>query len=639
MTSILDKLPYYTSAKNKVKSWFMPEELDFSKFSGGLMRAIITTTIAEVGIYKMLQQNIRHGDLPSYTTDALIIGTSIMEALLGPFFAWYGIRSQRTTLITWMSILTIISFTWYAVPDINFGENPENCFRSFIFTGYSLNSITRLLILSVSCIVFSLTRVVSFTHGAAHMDRHDPKYMSLNYGTFVIARVVPLILGDKIATTGVDDYSGSHIRGLVIGSVINLVQIVQSIPRNTSEKPLNKENVTNNKETDIKDKDEETIKDVEGKDGENSSGNDSEAKATNDVVIENKPEITESTDSENQTEIDTNVEQLVERDFCSSLKRVVSNKLVMYQAVAMGLMAAALWGFAYNNDEIVKIKFLIDPRSNYDSTAEIIRYVFLVILVLYASTFFYPLKLSKEFLKKASNIGIIMSGIACFIYVVLVDSGDCAKGIVAGMDHDSYQPVGCGEHQCNPSWKEFSPVCVPDSLLTFLSAREAGCTQQHEINGVMVYVQCACSGTSLYSIATVGACSDVNCTPSYQLHLLLFLCVAIATTISLQAQGLLVLRAVNPVDKSLAMGVASSIITICSFVGAHLAYNALREHTCLWLEDERCHLQNEVFPYWVGYCSAGLALLSVICSLLAWRARDRSDEQTDETKTDEKKTN
>ena len=52
-------------------------------------------------------------------------------------------------------------------------------------------------------------------------------------------------------------------------------------------------------------------------------------------------------------------------DFLSSLGRVMYNSSAMTQMFSMGLMAAALWGSLYNEEDILSVRHLLHRRIYY----------------------------------------------------------------------------------------------------------------------------------------------------------------------------------------------------------------------------------------------------------------------------------
>ncbi|XP_046971988.1 uncharacterized protein LOC124538823 [Vanessa cardui] len=99
---------------------------------------------------------------------------------------------------------------------------------------------------------------------------------------------------------------------------------------------------------------------------------------------------------------------------------------------------------------------------------------------------------------------------------------------------------------------------------------------------------------------------------------MLFFITVTMSILVFQAQGVLLLRTVDPRDRSVAMGLMWSMIAIVTFVCGHSVFLGLRVATCGWLEAEKCHLQSQSFPYLVGATSAFLTLTSIMTSITSW---------------------
>ncbi|KPJ15507.1 Solute carrier organic anion transporter family member 2B1 [Papilio machaon] len=255
--------------------------------------------------------------------------------------------------------------------------------------------------------------------------------------------------------------------------------------------------------------------------------------------------------------------------FGSSVYRVFSNTLITTQMVSMGLIAAALWGFAYHQTDFLKAKYYIHvERSHSFNYAEILRYHFVILAVVYQGlTFTPPIMPSIIRLDLLTNAAK-MCFFSVIVYVMLMVG--CDTGSVAGLQGNSYTQPQCSQTcGCAPQWQEFAPLCVADQMTTYLSPCHAGCSGIDEVDGLQVYANCTCAS---FRRAIIGACSGNSCEGVYQMHQILYPSLIIFAVLYFQAQGTLLLRVVEPRDKSVLLGLAGAFIALFTFVFGHLIF-------------------------------------------------------------------
>ncbi|XP_027205344.2 solute carrier organic anion transporter family member 74D-like [Dermatophagoides pteronyssinus] len=152
-------------------------------------------------------------------------------------------------------------------------------------------------------------------------------------------------------------------------------------------------------------------------------------------------------------------------------------------------------------------------------------------------------------------------------------------------------PLSTNNFQCNQncdcSVEVYQPVCHQQSNMNYFSPCFAGCKDvsmsDQESSGILTFNNCSCASSSssplLSNIVTSGLCQhDCNRFPMY------ITLIALSNTIaSLSRTGdtLLTLRAVDPQDKSFAMGIMGTIFAVFAFIPYPLIFGALIDSTCL----------------------------------------------------------
>ncbi|XP_045504375.1 solute carrier organic anion transporter family member 1C1-like [Colias croceus] len=534
----------------KVKSW-EKTELNASQIRDPVFGNLLTITIAEVAAYRIITQDVRVGALPSYMPYLLITLVAMVEAILAPIVSWFGYRTRKKMLLAWSLALILTSFVWFVLPRPDSIEESEFCNRfvrnpTITYTGLSARTAVRLLVTIVAAIGFCLSRAATWSHYIAYSDEYAPQRTSVHFGILVISRVIPLMFGYKMLTLIVEQTVLLKILIITISTVVNGLRIHFSVPKGI-------------------------------------------------------PKVAEG----------VNVPSMVDRGFFQSLTRVLCNLVAMTQMMAMGLLTAAFWGFGYHEEEVAKTNYNVLPvASNVNNHTEYFRYFLAIVSVVYVGVkHSEPIRKEYEIQRGLKQV-IKMTIIAAVMYIIIVMVPPCKKGQVAGFENSNRYvhptcSLPCG---CVPRWREFSPVCVVDTMTTYMSPCEAGCVGTDNIANLQVYTNCSCS---VLGRAVPGACSDYNCSHGYNFHLAVYTIIITVSVLAFQSQGMVILKSVDPRDKSVAMGVMWSVIAIVAFVFGHNIYYFIALKSCAWLTGERCQVFNDRFPYFVGYTSAILAFISV----------------------------
>ncbi|XP_045454757.1 solute carrier organic anion transporter family member 1C1-like [Melitaea cinxia] len=279
---------------------------------------------------------------------------------------------------------------------------------------------------------------------------------------------------------------------------------------------------------------------------------------------------------------------LTNRGLWTSIRRVLYNPIAITQILAMGLVTASLWGYGYYELDIIK----------------------------YAGTVFSA-PILMEFSKlKALKQAAIMSVLMFVFYILIITVPRCDTGNVVGVGKNYYGHPECSlACHCKPQWDEFKPVCAVDNMVGYVSPCQAGCRESQKINGIQVYSNCTCARGGR---VLERACGDEPCRKAHLLHGLMYNMLVAFAILVLQAQGVLLLKVVDPRDKSVALGLACSFVAIMTFAVGHAIFYGLYVRTCRWFQGNKCHLQSEAFPYLIGATCAFLILTSIFTTVTSW---------------------
>ncbi|XP_013173630.1 PREDICTED: solute carrier organic anion transporter family member 2B1-like [Papilio xuthus] len=575
------RIPDFNTVKAKVKGCLFSSTFVAESFRSTMFGIIITVTMGEVTAYRLLKQNIKAGDMPHYVTDLLILLLALLEALVSPVIGWLGSSRQRGMLMVACLVSGASSLLWFALPTVTVPEsigfcNGNNTLPEFKQT---VNTPIRLSIILYTFLVFGVTRIIAFCHGITYMDNRAPSRLSMHYGVLTSIRLLGLAVGYNIMTTIVETNLTIQIILIAVGIMVNALQIY-----------LN------------------TTKTAE-----------MEQKSIEDDLSESSPFVPKVVNKSSA-------------GFSSSVYRVFSNTLITTQMVAMGLIAAAVWGFAYHQTDFLKAKFYIHlERNNLFNNAELLRNHAVILAVAYKGLTFTPPIMPSIVRMDLLTHAAKMCFFSLLMYVLISLSTSCDTGSVAGLQGNRYTQPQCSQPcGCAPQWQEFAPVCVADQMTTYLSPCHAGCSGIHEVDGLQVYANCSCAS---FRRATKGACSGNSCEGAYQMHQMLYTLLFTFAALCFQAQGTVVLRIVEPRDKSVLLGLTGAFIALFTFVFGHLIFIGISGTNCIWWQGGRCHLHSKQHPYSMAIASGSMVLFafiitltSVVCIKLAERRRAKNTE-------------
>ncbi|KPJ15506.1 Solute carrier organic anion transporter family member 2B1 [Papilio machaon] len=343
--------------------------------------------------------------------------------------------------------------------------------------------------------------------------------------------------------------------------------------------------------------------------------------------------------------------------------------LVTTQMVAMGLIAAAVWGFAYYQTDYLRAKYYLHlDRNGAFNNAEMLRYHAVVLAVAYKGLRFTPPLMPSVIRLDVLKHTATMYLFSIIAYVALTLATSCNTGSLAGLKGNHYMQPQCSQtcgydHYvigvyttssllltlrqvkqtffarpkhietscsaeilgCAPQWQEFAPVCVADQMTTYVSPCHAGCSGVEEVNGLQVFTNCTCTASHH---AIKGPCSTDSCTGAYQFHQMLFAMLLSFAALSFQAQGTLLLRVVEPRDKSVLLGLAGAFIALFAFVFGHLIFIRISDTNCILWQGGRCHLHSKQHPYSMVIASGSMVIFAfiitvttIVCIKLADRRR------------------
>ncbi|XP_026811409.1 solute carrier organic anion transporter family member 2A1-like [Rhopalosiphum maidis] len=276
-------------------------------------------------------------------------------------------------------------------------------------------------------------------------------------------------------------------------------------------------------------------------------------------------------------------------DFRSTLGRIFSNKLILSNIAAIACVYTVLINMLYEEPNYMESVFFV-PKHTTDATdqntiiIDFLRYPLAAVCV-FLSGVLICITQPRATLLAAWNIGII-----CVVTILVFTSMflRCSKIQVHNqITHKSDLNEFCNK-DCNcPDNIPFEPVCSSNSHIVYYSPCHAGCRTQ-DLYSRQEYVGCACVQTES---ASKRACYDHNCHQmnvgyqSISVLILSLLGTCIVGTI------ILLLRSVEPDDRTTALGFAVTFICLMGHVPGKILYLFVGHLTCiLYDSNDQCRL-------------------------------------------------
>ncbi|NWS16640.1 SO2B1 protein, partial [Pachyramphus minor] len=167
----------------------------------------------------------------------------------------------------------------------------------------------------------------------------------------------------------------------------------------------------------------------------------------------------------------------------------------------------------------------------------------------------------------------------------------CPTQKVAGVTYSDSSEFGHHELecnlQCNCPEKAYNPICGSNSI-EYISPCSAGCRAvniQEDTNAVLNYTNCSCISEN-GSFANPGTCST-GCSHLFLPFVVLSCLAGILASTSHTPSFMLILRSIQPEDKSFAVGIQFMLLRVLAWMPGPILYGSAIDTTCI-LWEKRC---------------------------------------------------
>ncbi|NXM07990.1 SO2B1 protein, partial [Tyrannus savana] len=167
----------------------------------------------------------------------------------------------------------------------------------------------------------------------------------------------------------------------------------------------------------------------------------------------------------------------------------------------------------------------------------------------------------------------------------------CPTQKVAGVTYSDSSEFGHHELECNLQCscpkQAYNPICGSNSI-EYISPCSAGCRAvniQEDTNSVLNYTDCSCISEN-GGFAAPGTCST-GCSHLFLPFVVLSCLAGILASTSHTPSFMLILRSIQPEDKSFAVGIQFMLLRVLAWMPGPVLYGSAIDTTCI-LWERRC---------------------------------------------------
>ncbi|KAJ2948546.1 hypothetical protein O0L34_g7801 [Tuta absoluta] len=311
------------------------------------------------------------------------------------------------------------------------------------------------------------------------------------------------------------------------------------------------------------------------------------------------------------------IETTEDTGFVSSAKRMIRNKVLCVQILALSLLYAALFGLIRLDENYVQARFHVEAVWTDPQTSRGVSDIFRTLIVIFFTMIFrLRFSIRSDGVKANTSArvgGIITIFIAIFFAVIAILQ--CPTKPIAGLVEGGWQQLQCnGECGCDSSRYGFTPVCDVDTEITYFSPCTAGCNGYENLNGLVLFNNCTCGTNRVVR----GSCTLQSCRLAFSAYQIFYPLTIAVSAAAFIMQGMVVLRAVKRWDKCIAQGFTFSTMIFLTNVPGHLFYQFISDLTCANSGNDRTTcIFNRSSLWWVAATSAIFSFLSAVLSIIS----------------------
>ncbi|XP_072767237.1 solute carrier organic anion transporter family member 1A5 isoform X2 [Anoplolepis gracilipes] len=291
-------------------------------------------------------------------------------------------------------------------------------------------------------------------------------------------------------------------------------------------------------------------------------------------------------------------------NFWPSFCRLVTNRILICNILAMIFCAVALLNFIMHEDIFLESRFHVprptgmllgfsDPLPSRIVTT-IMRPVLIGLIIIISGLVLAKAKLRPKFIISYSLV-IILLIIAIFVLLIF---DTCDKPPIVGLDKGSNGLLKYCNKNCRCSKdSDFRPVCESSGKFTYYSPCYAGCATIIYVDNVKIYSGCSCVEEMTgwgNDQAKDGPCESINCQAGWMLFEFGTLLAYALVASTFIGDILINIRSVYKQDKAISIGFLMTWIAIFVYVPGKILYEFVSNETCRYWGNQKaiCHLHD-----------------------------------------------
>ncbi|XP_055386484.1 solute carrier organic anion transporter family member 74D [Condylostylus longicornis] len=296
------------------------------------------------------------------------------------------------------------------------------------------------------------------------------------------------------------------------------------------------------------------------------------------------------------------VEYVKEFTFFPTLKRLITNRTLMFNLLAFTFLETVLINFSLQEEEYMQSRFFIATSEANGLLDEWMSRFLLIILkppilgftILFAAFIVAKLQPSA---KSLAAWNAIVEILVCLFFVSYIFLHCSSETLTQSYKNNKVMQPDCSTDCYCGDDVLFMPVCTEREKKTYFSPCHAGCNASYTINNVVMYKNCLC-GSNHESpfpngVVTSGACNFQDCRNIWLIYQALALVAAILLASCEVNRMLITFRSVLPQDKALALSMEITIAGLFVNIPGKLAYDYIASSTCEYYSQSlrKCALQ------------------------------------------------
>ncbi|XP_050421876.1 solute carrier organic anion transporter family member 74D-like [Adelges cooleyi] len=311
--------------------------------------------------------------------------------------------------------------------------------------------------------------------------------------------------------------------------------------------------------------------------------------------------------------------ELLPTDFKTSMKRILSNKILVLNSASSSFFVMGLIGWWTFMPKYLETQFRQSAsESNFVSgTVGVISSGAGIAVSGIIITKFKP---SPRKLALWNVVVEFLEAIGFFMYAFIGCPADDIHGHW-NADNTWNVTMSCNSDcNCSPSM-DYNPICSYDKLTTFYSPCHAGCSQVDTINGTKWYGGCEC--IEGLGTAFEGLC-PIDCGNNFIIFLFIMAGTRFLSSTGRAGNTIIQIRSVEEQDKSLALGFTEVLVAVVAFLPGPIFYGTIVDTTCIiwgskcgstgncWLYD------GKRFKYYLNFISTGFLIVGTALDVGVW---------------------